>query len=811
MTRSFRLYHRTSFRTKFALHAVLSTVLVFALLLPLVLYIQTQVLLGEVENHGFQVAKVFAHSSVQAVVADDYLVLQHIVDGLSSQKKVLNAMVLKEDGTVLVHSVPNERGKQYQDASSLLAAGTQAPLLQRYETANGTPVYDFAVPVYVLDQKQATARVGISIEGELQEIRRTRNYIILLGVVVLAIGLAWATYQARRLTRPIQELVRGTQEIAKGRLDHRISVPSGDELGELAEAFNKMTEAVQAMVETSRSLSSTLDADAVLQSIASYALTLVKADVAFIAPFERTVKAATVKVALGARSDGLLNARVGPGQGMGGLVLATGEPFVTADYLNDPRFLHDPVYDELARREGIVSTVAVPITLRGEVVGLLWVAHRTAKPFTQEDVDALQRMAHQAAIAMENARLFAETKLKTARLEALVRVSQAITSTLDSQRIIHAILQAMGELMEGSVVRLWELRDEAMVLVGSYGVGNAEGEIRRIPIGEGVVGRVVASRIPIAVEDLRIDPRFINPKLVQREGLVSLLTLPLLREEKVWGTLAILTRTPHHFTQDEIDLFASFAQQAAIALENARLYQDLQRSHQELLAAQTELVRKTRMATMGEVAAMVAHETRNPLGALSNCVQLLWANPHITGEDAELLDIIQGETRRLNQIVSDFLAFGRPREPHFQEVDLHELINEAFALLQRDDRCSSSNIFRRQFDASLQKVWADRDQLRQVLWNLFLNAVQAMKESGTLQVETRNTTSGVEILVQDTGPGIPRTVLSNIFEPFYSTKPGGTGLGLAIVQRIVEEHGARITVESQAGAGTCFLIALKRQ
>jgi signal transduction histidine kinase len=580
---------------------------------------------------------------VQAVVADDYLVLQHIVDGLSSQKKVLNAMVIKEDGTVLVHSRPNERGKRYQDASSLLAAGAQGPLLQRYETADGIPVYDFAVPVYVLDQKQAAARVGISIEGEVQAIRRTRNSIILVGLVVLAVGLAWATYQARRVTRPIQELVRGTHEIAKGRLDHRISVPSGDELGELAEAFNKMTEAVQAMVETSRTLSSTLDADVVLRSIASHALTLVKADVAFIAPLDRTAQQATVKVALGARTDGLLNASVTPGRGMGGLVLTNGEPFATLDYLTDPRFAHDPAYDELARQEGILSQLAVPISLKGEIVGLLWVANRTAKTFAQEDVDSLQRMA----------------------------------------------------------------------------------------------------------------------------------------------------------------------QQAAIAMENARLYQDLQRSHRELLAAETELVRTTRMATMGEIAAMVAHETRNPLGALSNCVQLLWANPHIIGEDAELLDIIQKETQRLNQIVSDFLAFGRPRAPQFQDVDLHELINEAFAFLQRDDRCSSSIVFLRQFDDSLGKVWADRDQLRQVFWNLFLNAVQAMKDSGMLQVETRKTASGVEILVRDTGPGIPKTVLPNIFEPFYGTRPGGTGLGLAIVRRIVEEHGGQITVESQAGAGTCFLIALK--
>lgn len=642
MTRLVRRYGDISLQAKFAFHIILSTAILFAILIPLVLYIQERVLLEEVEDHGFGLAKVFAHSSVQAVVADDYLVMQHIVNGLSSERKVLYAMLLKEDGAVLVHSDANERGRVYQDHVSLASARAHAPLLQRDQTIRDIPVYDFSVPVYILDQKRATARVGISIEREVNEIRRTRNYIILFGLVVLGVGLVWATYQARQVTRPIHELVRRTQEIAKGRLDRRISVSSGDELGGLAVAFNKMTESVQALLETSRILSSTLETETVLHSIAAYALSLVKADVAFIAPFDRTTQVATVKVVLGARTTGLQNAQVTAGRGIGGLVLATGEPFTTTDYLADPRFLHDPAYDELARQEGFVSEVAVPITLKGEIVGLLWVANRTAKAFPPEDVDSLQRMAHQAAIAMEN----------------------------------------------------------------------------------------------------------------------------------------------------------------------ARLYQELRRSHEELLAAQTELVRKARMAAIGEIAAAVAHETRNPLGAVSNCVQLLRANPHLTDEDRELMDIIQTECQHLNDIISDFLAFGRPRPPLFQEVDLHELINETLALLQRDNRCSTAIALRRDFDPSLQKVSADREQIRQVLWNLFLNAVQAMGDEGTLEVGTRQGGDSVEIWILDTGPGIPPSRLPKVFEPFFSTKSGGTGLGLAIVRRIVEEHQGQVAVESHEGKGACFVVSL---
>lgn len=420
-------------------------------------------------------------------------------------------------------------------------------------------------------------------------------------------------------------------------------------------------------------------------------------------------------------------------------------------------------------------------------------------------IDQALSAERQRRVALE------ELRLKTARLEALIRVSQAITATLDPQRIIQVIVKVVGELTEGIGVRLWHVEEVKKVLIplGSYGLDTSTLEASHpIPIGQGLVGRVAATRSPLVVEDIRRDPRVIKQDLVEQEGLVSFLGIPLLREEKLLGVLSIMSRTPRCFTQDEIDLFGSFAQQAAIGLENAHLYQDLQHSHHELMAAQAQLVRKTRMAAMGEIAAAVAHETRNPLGALSNCVQLLWKNPHLTGEDAELLDIIRTESQRLNEIVSDFLAFGRPRPPHFQEVDLHELIDETLALVQRDDRCSSSILFSRQFDSFLQKVRADRDQLRQVFWNLLLNAVQAMKEKGTLHVESRNTATGVAVLVRDTGPGIPRTVLANIFEPFYSMRPGGTGLGLAIVRRIVEEHGGQITVDSQEGVGTCFALSL---
>ncbi len=406
---------------------------------------------------------------------------------------------------------------------------------------------------------------------------------------------------------------------------------------------------------------------------------------------------------------------------------------------------------------------------------------------------------------------YASLEHKFVETRSLYEIGQEITAQTALEPTLNLIVERASDLLQAEVSLLALRQDESdtfAMQAYSGTVTEALAAVRFRP-GEGLGGRVVVTGMAILVgdylEEYRDSPFL---EILREAGLRSSLAVPLKVRDVVIGVLYVHSRAPHKFREEEQQLLTALADQAAIAIDKAKLYQDLQHSHQELLAAQAALVRKTRMAAMGEIAAVVAHETRNPLGALNNCVQLLQMNPHITGEDAELLDILQTESQRLNQIVSDFLAFGRPRPPQFQEVDLHELIDEALALLQRDDRCPPAIVTIRKFDPSLPKVWIDRDQLRQVVWNLFLNALQAMGEQGELLVETRRVDSQAEFLVRDTGPGIPKNVLPNIFEPFYSTKSGGTGLGLPIVRRIVEEHGGRISVESEEEVGTWFTVAL---
>jgi signal transduction histidine kinase len=266
---------------------------------------------------------------------------------------------------------------------------------------------------------------------------------------------------------------------------------------------------------------------------------------------------------------------------------------------------------------------------------------------------------------------------------------------------------------------------------------------------------------------------------------------------------------PDHFAETVATYFRRQEAEAAMprgTRPNEASPEPLTRVNQT--TAQAEQLRKARIDAIGDVAAVLSHETRNLLGALGTCVQLLRRNPHITGEDAELLDIIQTGSLRFNEIISQFSIFGGRNPLQFEEVRLHELIDKTLVVLQRDDRCSASITIRRQFDPAVRHVKADREGLEQVFWQLFLNAFQAMGDAGQLDVETQRVGGEIKILIGDTGPGIPAAALPNLFEPLYRTKPRGIGLGLAIVRRVVEAHGGQITVQSERGTGTRFTVLL---
>ena len=214
-----------------------------------------------------------------------------------------------------------------------------------------------------------------------------------------------------------------------------------------------------------------------------------------------------------------------------------------------------------------------------------------------------------------------------------------------------------------------------------------------------------------------------------------------------------------------------------------------------------------RLAAIGRFAAGLAHEIRNPIGSIRGSVEVLRESLRPHGNDRRLMDIVLRESDRLDGIIRDFLDFSRPPRLVRVETDLLGLVDEVLLLLA--NRTPVSVHITREFPEPTLKVSVDPGQIRQALWNLCLNAVEAMPDGGELRAEVRarGEAEAVEIAVHDTGVGIPPTDRPHLFEPFFTTKPQGTGLGLALVHRIVEDHGAEIRVASEPGR-TCFTILL---
>jgi signal transduction histidine kinase len=263
--------------------------------------------------------------------------------------------------------------------------------------------------------------------------------------------------------------------------------------------------------------------------------------------------------------------------------------------------------------------------------------------------------------------------------------------------------------------------------------------------------------------------------------------------------------------EDDVAVVQLLGAQLSASLEMARLYAEARQRLDELAATQARLVQRERLAAIGELAAVMAHEVRNPLGVIFNALSGL-ARVVPAGGDARLfVDIVREESVRLNRIVGDLLDYARPIKPELAPVRLLDVIDDALdaaaaADTGRDKGAALSVV--RDVPESLPDAKIDARLMRQAILNLALNAMQAMPTGGTLTVSARTTGKALTIAVSDTGAGMSPEVAARVFEPFFTTRSTGTGLGLAVVKRIAESHEGEVSVESRAGSGTTFTLTL---
>ncbi len=556
--------------------------------------------------------------------------------------------------------------------------------------------------------------------------------------------------------------------------------------------------------EIGRTVAASLDLDRVLREGADAARRLAGASRGYVVLYDAL--RSEVRVAGGAGlppgMDGLC-ARVEEGSVVGG-VIRDRRPAIVEDVETSPDV------GGFCRSLGARSLVAAPLLLRDEPLGVLFVDEvGTPRRFTVPDVERVSAVANQLAVAIENARLYAEARRRAEELGLLHEVGRSLVETLDIQRLLERGIQNLARIVDAPHASLalagpdltWV---EICAISGSH-LGHLGLRLPLDPPESSLAALVFHRREPVVVEDALTDPR-VNRKLRAETGSRGYLGLPLVVRDRTIGVVVIMDpRGPRLFTPAEVERAAAIANQLAVAVENARLYEDLRRSYAQLERAQKQLIQRERLVALGELSAVVAHEVRNPLGVIFNSLGSLRRLLRPAGDAKLLLDIVGEEADRLNRIVGDLLDFARPSTPDLKPERLDRVVDEALraALTQRPAGIEVA----RELDPDLPLVPMDARLVRQAVLNLAVNAVQAMPRGGRITVRIRREDAAAMLEIEDTGPGIADEVRARMFEPFFTTKASGTGLGLAVVKRIVDGHGGMIQVRSRPGAGTVFALS----
>lgn len=447
------------------------------------------------------------------------------------------------------------------------------------------------------------------------------------------------------------------------------------------------------------------------------------------------------------------------GEGPWGESLRTGRQ--VAAYEQCPARLPGPL-QAIVTAEGLVSFLFMPLVAKGRPIGLMCLGHGEVHRFSEQEQNVLSVIASQAALAIENAKLYSETKERLEQISAMKQFTDAI---LDSVNTGIAVVDETGRVKLTNRVA----REIALTLEPTLASsGRSWGDSRLFSELDRIVPMVELLRTGRPLQGDRAEIRTVDGKMII-EAQASAFTDQRGRRTGV------------------IVVFRDVTEKARLESEAARAQQ---------------------LALVGEIAAGAAHEIRNPLTAIRGFIQVL-EDRQSTGRDREYVDIVVSEIDRIDGLLGELLLLARPPALKIEAWDLHQLLDEQCLMIRGESGASGVTVLR-SYDPRCPWLHGDRQQVRQVVLNLFRNAIQAMSGSGTLTVTTRYSprTDEVELRIADNGVGILPADLSRVFTPFFTTKEGGTGLGLSVSNTIVHNHGGRIDVESLPGGGAVFAVWL---
>ena len=526
-----------------------------------------------------------------------------------------------------------------------------------------------------------------------------------------------------------------------------------------------------------------------------------------------------------------------------------------------PDVLSDPLYPskEAARVAGFRGCLAVPMVRDEQVIGAIFVARREAGLFTDAQVQLLKTFAAQAVIAIENVRLFNETKEALERQTATADVLKVISrSTFDLQTVLDTLVASAARLCEADSASIHRPVEGSYPYVASYGLTREYDEyMRERPLVPGrgtVLGRAITELKPIQVNDVTADPEYTLTEGRRLGGFRTVLGVPLLREGVPIGIIMLTRNMVQPFTDKQIELVSTFADQAAIAIENVRLFEsveartrELAASLEELRTTQDRLVQTQKLALLGQLTAGIAHEIKNPLNFVNNfsgisaelidelrdALKGVPLDDKGRAEIEELTDTLKSNFdkvvhhgRRADAIVKSMLQHSREGSGEHRVIDINALVEESLNLAWHGARAETQGFeikFKQSFDPSAGGADVFPQDIRRALLNLIANGFYAATRrraetnsadyEPTLTASTKNLGDRVEVRIRDNGTGMTPDVKEKMFNPFFTTKPTGegTGLGLSISHDvIVKQHAGIIEVDTKPGEFTEIRVILPR-
>jgi signal transduction histidine kinase len=485
-----------------------------------------------------------------------------------------------------------------------------------------------------------------------------------------------------------------------------------------------------------------------------------------------------------------------------------------ADVLTDPSYPRDNPLRTAAERGGVRTLLAVPMIRETELVGAIIIVRQEVRPFTDKQIALVESFAAQAVIAIENARLLSELRQSLQQQTATADVLKVISrSTFDLQAVLDALVESAARLCDASNAFIYRRDGHAYRLDSTFGFSPEYKEymIERpiAPGRESLVGRTIIEGKVVHILDALNDPEYTWRESQLRGGYRTMLGVPLMREGIPAGVLSLTRTEVKPFTDRQIELLTTFADQAVIAIENVRLFDEIQDKSRQLEVASQH---------KSQFLANMSHELRTPLNAILGYTELMADGAY--GEPSEkmlgILKRLEANGKHLLGLINDVLDLSKIEAGQlvlelsdYCIQDIAQTVRSTLEPLAADKKLA----FKVEMAPELPSGHGDGRRLTQVLINLVGNAIK-FTDAGEVAIKAEANNGSFHVSVRDTGPGISAADQAKLFQEFQQAdnaitrKKGGTGLGLAISKRIIEMHGGRIWVDSMVGQGSTFSFTL---